>query len=168
MVAVIALLLVGAPLAGVVAAWWAHGDALTTARQQRADSRHLRAEVIDRTPGTLPLPQGGRELSSKATVRWTEPEDGPRTATARVPAGTRTGDTVDVWFDARGRSIPPPPDGTAVWYHSVAVGVCATGGAAALTLLGHTVARHAAMRRRLAEWEQEWARTEPGWTGRRA
>ncbi|NUP16414.1 MAG: hypothetical protein HOZ81_09980 [Streptomyces sp.] len=167
-VAVIALLLVGAPLAGVIAAWWAHGDALTTAREQRADLRQVRAEVIERTPGTVPLPQGGRQLSAKATVRWTESEAGPRTATARVPAGTRTGHTVDVWLDAEGRSVPPPPDDAAVWYRSVTVGICATGGAVALTLLGHTAVRHTAMRRRLAEWEQDWARTEPGWTGRRA
>ena len=40
--------------------------------------------------------------------------------------------------------------------------------AVALILFGHTVVRHAAMRRRLAEWDHEWARTEPAWTGRRA
>ncbi len=87
---------------------------------------------------------------------------------ARVPAGTRNGDTVDLWLDSQGRSVAPPADSRAIWQHTVTMGVCATGGAVAVILLGHMVVRHAAMRRRLAEWEQEWAATEPRWAGRRA
>jgi hypothetical protein len=162
------LLVVVAPLIGVVAGWWAHDDADATVRKQREDRRQVRAEVVGRTSQAVPMAQGGRQPSANATVRWADPADGPRTGTARVPAGTRTGETVDVWLDSRGRSVAPPPDGTAVWQHTVTIGVCATGGAVALTLLAHTVVRHAAMRRRLAEWEEEWARTEPEWTGRRA
>lgn len=166
--AVTVLLLVVAPSAGVIAAWWAHDDARDTAREQRADRRHVRAEVVGRTTEPLPTAQGGRQPSVEAAVRWTEPEGDLRTATARVPAGTRAGDMVDVWFDSRGRTAAPPADGTAVWQHTITIGVCATGGAVAVILLGHAVVRHAAMRRRLAEWEQEWARTEPEWTGRHA
>ncbi|WP_128429764.1 Rv1733c family protein [Streptomyces cyaneus] len=162
------LLLVVAPLVGVLTAWWAHDDARATAREQRADRRQIRAEVVGRTSDALPMTQGGRQPSARTTVRWTEPEGGPRTASARVPAGTRNGDTVDVWLDSRGRTVAAPADSTAVWQHTVAIGVCATGGAVAVILLGHAVVRHAAMRRRLAEWDQEWARTEPEWTGRRA
>ncbi|WP_369166790.1 hypothetical protein AB5J49_02355 [Streptomyces sp. R28] len=165
---VAALLLVVAPLVGVLTAWWAHDDARATAREQRAERRQIRAEVIGRTSDALPMAQGGRQPSARTTVRWTEPEGDPRTATARVPADARNGDTVDVWLDSRGRSVAPPADNMAVWQHTVTIGVCATGGAAAVILLAHTVVRHAAMRRRLAEWDQEWARTEPEWTGRRA
>jgi hypothetical protein len=166
--AVVVLLVVVAPLVGVVTAWWAHDSARTTAREQRADRRHIRAEVIGRTSDALPMAHGGRQPSSRTTVRWTEPEGVPRTASARVPAGTRNGDTVDVWLDSRGRSVAAPPDGRAIWQHTVTIGVCATGGAVAVILLGHAVVRHTAMRRRLAEWEQEWAATEPEWTGRGA
>lgn len=165
--AVVVLLLLVAPLAGVVTAWWAHDSARTTAREQRADRRHIRAEVVGRTSDALPMAHGGRQPSSRTTVRWTEPEGVPHTASARVPAGTRNGDTVDVWLDSRGRSVAAPPDGQAVWQHTATIGVCATGGAVAVILLGHAVVRHTAMRRRLAEWEQEWAATEPEWTGRR-
>jgi hypothetical protein len=166
--AVAALLFVGAPLVGAAAAGWAHDDARATAREQRADRRHVRAEVVGRSSDVFPMAQGRRQPSAKATVRWTEPGDGPRTATARAPVGARTGDTVDVWLDSRGRPVGPPPDSTAVWQHTVVVGVCAAGGAGAVVLLGHAVVRRAALRRRLAEWEQEWARTEPHWTGRHA
>ncbi|WP_328883695.1 Rv1733c family protein [Streptomyces sp. NBC_00299] len=162
------LLLVVAPLVGVVAAWWAHDSARGVAREQRADRRHVRAEVVGKSADAVPMAQGGRQPSARTAVRWTEPEGGPRTATARVPAGTRAGDTVDVWLDSRGRSTAPPASGMAVWQHTVTVGVCAAGGAVAVILLGHAVVRHNAMRRRLAEWEQEWAQTEPDWTDRRA
>lgn len=162
------LLVVVAPLVGVATGWWAHDDARATAREQREERRHVRAEVVGETSGTLPPTQGGRRVSTETTVRWTEPGYGSRQVTALVPAGARTGETVDVWLDSRGRSVAPPPNGTAVWQHTVALGVCATGGSAAVILLGHAVVRHAATRRRLAEWEREWARTEPRWSGRRA
>ncbi|MBT2420215.1 hypothetical protein J7F01_13410 [Streptomyces sp. ISL-22] len=166
--AVTVLLLVVAPLLGMVAAWWAQDSARATAREQRAERHPVRAEVVGRTSDALSTAHGGRQPSNRVTVHWTEPDGAPRTATARVPAGTRTGETVEVWFDSRGRSVAPPADDRAVWQHTVTVGVCATGGAVAVILFGHGLVRHAAMRRRLAEWEQEWARTEPAWTGRRA
>jgi ABC-type Fe3+ transport system permease subunit len=161
------LLVLGAPLTGAVAAWWAHQDARTTVAEQRAERQRVRAEVVGRTPGAVPL-QGGREYTYRATVRWTDPDTGVRTAVARVPAGTARGETVDVWFDGRGRSVPPPPDASAVWQHTVAMGVCAAGVTAGVVLVGHTLVRRAALRHRLAEWEREWARTEPEWTRRRA
>ncbi|WP_030604735.1 hypothetical protein [Streptomyces fulvoviolaceus] len=166
--AVALLLLLGAPLAGAIAGWWAHGEARAVASEQRAESHRVRAEVVGRPPGSLPSVQAGREHSYRVTVRWTEPGGGARTATARVPAGTRQGEAVDVWFDSRGRSVPPPPTETAVWQHTLTIGACAAGGAVAVVLLGHSVARGAATRRRLTEWEREWALTEPQWTRRRA
>lgn len=162
------LILVMAPLVGVFTAWWAHDSARATAREQRADRRPVRAEVVGRHADTLPMPHGGRQPSARTTVRWAEPDGTARTATARVPAGTRNGETIDVWLDSRGRSVAPPPDGGAVLQHAVTIGVCATGGTVGVILLGHLAVRHTAMRRRLAEWEQEWAATEPEWTGRRA
>ncbi|MET8244354.1 hypothetical protein ABZV31_07910 [Streptomyces sp. NPDC005202] len=162
------LLLLGAPLAGAVAAWWAHDEARAVQAAQRADRHRVSAEVVGRTPDALPSVQGGRQHAYRATVRWTEPGQGPRTAVARVPAGTRHGDMVDVWFDSRDRSVAPPPDDTVVWQHTVTMGACATGGAVAVVLLGHSVVRRIALRHRLAEWEREWARTGPEWTRRRA
>ncbi len=165
--AVALLLFVGAPLAGAIAGWWAHDEARAVALVQRAERHRVRAEVVGRTPDSLPS-VGGRERTYKVSVRWSEPGSGPRTATARVPAGTQRGDMVAVWFDSRGRSVAPPPDATAVWQHAVTIGACATGGAIALVLLAHSVVRGRAAHRRMAEWERDWALTEPQWTRRRA
>ncbi|MER6029581.1 hypothetical protein [Streptomyces sp. NPDC001851] len=158
------LLFVVAPLAGVAAGLRAHDEARALAAAQRAERHRVRALVIGSPPERVSAGQGDREHPYRAQVRWTEPGRGTRTAVARVSAGTRTGDTVSVWFDARGRNVAPPAGDAAVWQHAVTVGVCAAGGAAAVVLLGHAVERRIALRHRLAEWEREWARTGPRWT----
>ncbi|MFF3849962.1 hypothetical protein [Streptomyces sp. NPDC002328] len=162
------LLLVAAPLAGAFVGRWAHDDARAEAAEQRAARQLVRAQVVSRPPETLPTAEGVREHAYRVKVRWTEPGEGARTATARVPAGTERGDTVDVWFDARGRSVAPPPDGATVWQHTLTLGVCTAGGAAATVLLGHAVVRRVALHRRLDEWGREWARTGPEWSRRSA
>ena len=166
--AVTALMLLGAPLVGAVVGWWAHDDARAVAAAQRSERHRVHAEVVGRVPDSLPTVQGGRERSYRVTVRWTEAGGATKTATARVPTGTDRGEKVDVWFDSRGRSVAPPPDETAVWQHTVTMGACGAGAAIAVILLGHTAVRGAAARHRLAEWERDWALTEPLWTRRRA
>lgn len=161
------LLFVGAPLLGAATAWWAHDEARATAARERAERQRVRAEVVGRTPDRLPSVQGGGRHSFRAAVRWTEPDGTARTTAARVPAGTRHGEVVDVWIDSRGRSVPPPADGSAVRQHSLRAGAGAAVGAAAVVLLAHNGVRRVALRRRMAEWERDWARTEPQWTHRR-
>ncbi|MER5427640.1 DUF3592 domain-containing protein [Streptomyces sp. NPDC002588] len=167
--AVAILLLVAVPLTGVVAGRWAHDEAQRIAQQQSAERHRVRAQVVGGVPDSLPSADGVRARTYRVTVRWTPPGAGekPRTATARVPEGTHRGDVVDVWFDTRGRSVPPPAATTVVWQHTLTMGVCAAGGAGAVVLLGYGVVRRVAMRHRLGEWDREWARTEPEWTRRR-
>jgi len=166
--AVAALMLLGAPLVGAVVGWWAHGDARAMVAEQRSERHRVHAEVVGRVPDSLPTIQGGRERSYRVTVRWTEAGGAAKTATARVPSGTDRGDKVDVWFDSRGRSVAPPPNETAVWQHTVTMGACGAGATVAVILLGHSLVRGAAARHRLVEWERDWALTEPQWTRRRA
>ncbi|MCX4759524.1 hypothetical protein OG562_00675 [Streptomyces sp. NBC_01275] len=165
--AVAVLLLVAVPLAGALAGRWAHDDARAVVAEQRAERHRVRAEVVGRVPDPMPSADGVRVRMYSVAVRWTPPGEQARTATARVPEGTRRGDVVTVWFDARGRSVAPPATGTVVWQHAVTMGVCAAGGTAALVLLGHGVVRRVAMRHRLTEWDRAWERTEPEWTRRR-
>ncbi|WP_121750575.1 hypothetical protein [Streptomyces sp. E2N166] len=162
------LLIVGAPSLGAAAAWWGHGQAQAVAAEQRAERHPVRAEVAGRTPDTVPSVQGGGQHSYRATVRWSMPDGTERSTTARIPAGAGHGDVVDVWLDSRGKSVPPPTDGSAVWQHSVTVGVCTTMGTALTVLLAHCAVRKVALRHRMAEWDRDWALTEPQWTHRRA
>lgn len=162
------LLFVVAPLAGVAAGLRAHDQARALAAAARAERHEVRARVIGDPPQRASAVEGDRERPYRAEVRWTEPGKGTRTVWARVPSGTRTGDTVAVWLDPRGRAVTPPPDDAAVWQHSVTIGVCAAGGTAAVVLFGHAVERRIALRHRMAEWEREWAQTGPRWTQPRA
>ncbi|PZT70117.1 hypothetical protein DN402_31085 [Streptomyces sp. SW4] len=166
--AVAVLLFVGAPLLGLAAAWWAHDEARAVAAEQRADRRQVRAEVVGRTPDTLPSVQSGGQYTYRATVRWTEPDGAERTTAARVPADARRGETVAVWLDSRGRNVPPPADTTTVWQHTLTIGVCTTAGTVLVVLAGRGAVRRVALRHRMAEWDRAWARVEPQWTHRRA
>ncbi|MFJ6388225.1 hypothetical protein ACIQJT_11560 [Streptomyces sp. NPDC091972] len=165
--AVAVLMLLGAPLIGAVAGRWAHDDARAVAVEQRSERHRVRVEVVGRAPDSPPTVPGARERSYRVTVRWTE-AGAARTAVARVPAGTDEGERVDVWFDSRGRSVAPPPDETAIWQHTLVMGACGAGATIAVILLGHSLVRAVASRHRLAEWERDWALTEPQWTRRRA
>ncbi|MFI0541481.1 DUF3592 domain-containing protein [Streptomyces sp. RP5T] len=166
--AVAVLMLLGAPLIGALVGRWAHDDARAMAAEQRSERHRVRAEVVGTVPDSAPTVQGGRERSYRVTVRWTEAGGAVRTATARVPAGTDKGEKVDVWFDSRGRSAPAPPDESAIWQHTLVMGACGAGATTVVVLLGHSLVRRVAVRHRLAEWERDWALTEPQWTRRRA
>ncbi|MDX2541710.1 hypothetical protein ACOT81_02160 [Streptomyces sp. WI04-05B] len=166
--AVAVLLFVGAPLTGAFAARWAYDEGRATATAQRAERHHVRAVAVAGSGTGAPAAQAGRQYLFPVRVLWTEPGAGARTATARVPAGTRRGDSVDLWLDAHGRAVAAPPGALAVRQYSVAVGIWAAGVTAAAVLFARTALRRAAVQRRLGEWERAWARTEPEWTGRRA
>jgi hypothetical protein len=168
-VVIVALLLfVGAPLLGAATAWWGYGQAKAVVAEQRADRHHVRAAVVDRAPDPLSAELLGGQHSYRATVHWVAPDGTQKSTTARVPAHTRHGDTVDVWLDSHGRSVPPPSNASEIWQHSATIGSFTTIGTALTVLLAHRAVRGVALRRRMAEWDRDWALTEPQWTHRRA
>ncbi|GGL67473.1 hypothetical protein GCM10010095_60540 [Streptomyces anthocyanicus] len=162
------LLFVAAPALGAATAWWGHGQAQAIVAEQRAERHHVRATVVDRTPGTLSTGELGGQHTYRATVHWKAPDGTEKSTTARVPADTRHGDTVDVWLDSRGQSVPPPSDSAEIWQHSATIGSFTTIGTVLTVLLAHRAVRAVAMRHRMAEWDRDWALTEPQWSHRRA
>ncbi|MFD5800356.1 hypothetical protein ACIBSR_39200 [Streptomyces sp. NPDC049936] len=168
LLAVALLLFVGAPLLGAATAWWGYGQAKAIVAEQRADRQRVSAEVAGDTGGTLPSAQLDGQHSYRTTVRWSTPDGTERSTTARVPADARRGDRVDVWLDSRGRSVPPPSDGSQIWQHSATVGSFTAIGTGLTVLLLHRAVRGVALRRRMNEWDRDWARTEPQWTHRGA
>ncbi|MFJ3442241.1 hypothetical protein ACIPM2_13850 [Streptomyces sp. NPDC086081] len=140
--------------------------------RQRAERHVVRAEAIGERNRSLPSVRSGGEHAHRTTVRWAEPGKGARTATARVPAGTRQGDIVEVRLDAHGRNVPPPVDGNAVRLHALATGLCAravrccsccsrtvwcAGSPRGVAPGRPTASRQVALRRRPAEAERAWA-----------
>lgn len=167
-VVVALLLFVAAPVLGAATAWWGYGQAQQIVAEQRAERHQVRATVEDRTPGVLSTGQLGGQHSYRATVHWKAADGTEKSTTAQVPAGARNGDSVEVWLDSRGRSVPPPSDGAEIWQHSATVGSFTTIGTVLTVLLAHRAVRAVALRHRMAEWDRDWALTEPQWTHRRA
>ncbi|WP_405884942.1 hypothetical protein OG762_43230 [Streptomyces sp. NBC_01136] len=161
--AVAVLLFIGAPLAGAAVGWWVYDGAQARAAAQRAQRHQVRAVLVETAPAAVPSPQGGKQPMYPVKVRWTEPGKGSRTGEARVPAGKERGDRFDIWVDRHDRSVGPPVSDTAIWQHTLTTGALAAGGTMAVVLGGHFAVQRVAARRRLAEWERDWARTGPEW-----
>ncbi|MFJ6834359.1 hypothetical protein [Streptomyces sp. NPDC091209] len=162
------LLSVGAPLAGAGAAWWTYDGAREQAAAQRAAQHHVRAVLVKDSPPAVPTTPGNGLRSFPVPVRWTGSDGIARTGLVRVPAGLRRGTRLYVWTDARGGIVRPPSNASVIRQHTLAMGVFTTTGALFAVFLAHLCVRRALARRRLAQWECDWARTEPEWTRRTA
>lgn len=160
--AVVVLLWVGAPAAGAAVGWQVHEGARARAAAQRAERHQVQAVLVDAAPAAVASPTGRKPLYA-VRVRWTEPGREARTGVARVPAGARRGDRTPVWLDSRGRDVGPPVNDATLWQHTLMAGLFTVWGVVAVVLGGHFAARRIAARRRLAEWEREWALTGPKW-----
>ncbi|WP_329530732.1 hypothetical protein OG568_06895 [Streptomyces sp. NBC_01450] len=161
--AVAVLLFVGAPLAGAAVGWWRYDNAQARAAAQRTERHRVSALLVETAPAAVPSPQGARPPTFRVKVRWTEPGKGARTGEALVPAGGQRGDRVDVWLDAHGRNVGPPVSAGAIWQHALTTGASTAAGVVAVVLAWYLTVRRIAARRRLAEWERDWAYTGPEW-----
>ncbi|MGW1064638.1 Rv1733c family protein [Streptomyces aureus] len=162
------LLLVGAPLAGAGAARWTYEGAQTHSAARQAAQQHVRAVLLEDTPTAVTARPGGRPRSLSADVRWRASDGKQRTARVPVPPGLRRGEHVDVWTDARGAIVHPAPSRSMMLQQALAIGVFTVAGVTFTVSAAHLCVRRALGRRRLARWEQEWARTEPDWSRRAA
>ncbi|MET9121348.1 hypothetical protein [Streptomyces sp. NPDC004528] len=162
LLAVVVLLLVGAPLAGVTVGCRVYEDARARAAAQRAERHRVAAVLVEDAPAAVTSPTG-RQPSYQVRVGWTDPGGGSHTGLARVVAGARRGEHIPVWLDADGRRVGPPEDVSAVWQHTLMAGMFTAGAAVAVVVGVHFAGRRVSARRRLAEWERAWERTGPEW-----
>ncbi|MEU6345312.1 hypothetical protein ABZ883_30670 [Streptomyces sp. NPDC046977] len=158
----------GAPAAG-----WAAGTAVgstlrDTVRSERAQRTQLPAVVLRAGPRAVSDsdPESGqvREERRPAVVRWTAADGRARTAHVLIAADRGKGDRITLWTDRAGRAPAQAPldAGTADTHATLAgigtfIAACVLGLMARQALLWHL------MRRRLAEWEREWAAAGQSW-----
>ncbi|MFJ4850125.1 MULTISPECIES: hypothetical protein [unclassified Streptomyces] len=158
----------GAPAAG-----WAAGAAVgstlrDTVRSERAQRTQLPAVVLRAGPRAVSDsdPESGqvREERRPAVVRWTAADGRARTAHVLIAADRGKGDRITLWTDRAGRAPAPAPldAGTADTHATLAgigtfIAACVLGLMARQALLWHL------MRRRLVEWEREWAAAGQSW-----
>ncbi|MEW2609882.1 hypothetical protein AB0937_06650 [Streptomyces sp. NPDC047880] len=154
------LALLGGLLAGLLAA----GTVEQAVERQRAESRQVRAVVVEDAPG----PSQTRTASDHRVwgkVRWTAPDGTAHREEARVPARAPAGSTLPVWVNRSGDLTSPPVSGGEAWLHT-AMGGALAGIFSGSAALGATwLVRMALDRRRMKQWDAEWERidTRRGW-----
>ncbi|MFJ7903124.1 hypothetical protein ACIQ6V_21955 [Streptomyces sp. NPDC096198] len=154
-----ALALFGGVLAGVVAA---HGtdSALTDRRAQVHPVSAVLTDDAARTPPAGADNDNGRVW---VTVRWTGADGAVHTGLAKIFQGAPVGTRLTVWTDRAGRIVSPPADGTEATLQAVLTGALVAPLTGATVWAGGRLIRSRLLRRRLAEWDEEWKRIGPEW-----
>ncbi|MFD8141552.1 hypothetical protein [Streptomyces sp. NPDC059708] len=137
-------------------------------RAAETTAGHRHTVTATTTAGTayIAAPRPASPPLTVAPATWHYPGDRAHTRIVPVPAGTRTGDTVQVWVDDRGDSATAPPTTADVAVEAVGYGtgvlsgIVLAAGALVFIRLKIVDARSA------QAWEREWAEIEPLWSGR--
>jgi len=160
------LLLAAWTLAAVAAVgtgvWTAHAveRSIEGLRAQRHSVRAVLTKDAERTVGTA---DGTDNDRAWATVRWTAADGTKHTGITRVDTGSKAGSTTRVWLDAEGRLVPAPATADQARVQGAVLGgVAAVGTGSAVLLVGWGVCGRLE-RRRLDQWDAEWARVGPQW-----
>ncbi|MCZ4514015.1 hypothetical protein O3Q52_38950 [Streptomyces sp. ActVer] len=134
---------------------------------RRAQVHPVTAVLTQDAPGAPALTTDGTsEGTVWAKVRWTAAEGTTHTGLAKAEPGSEAGTSVTAWVDRKGELRSQPPTAVEAQLYSVLVGTSA-GLAAGATVLGcERLARAGLDRRRLREWDAEWARVGPQWRKR--
>ncbi|MFD0418693.1 hypothetical protein [Streptomyces sp. NPDC127108] len=160
------VLCVGAPTAGAVAGVVAHRDGVAVARAERSERHRVAAVLTVNAPPAVPVADGTVHLY-RVPARWTSSDGTRRTGDALVPGGSRRGDRVAVWLDARGLVTEAPLDAGGVALRVAGAAAAAAAGTALTALIGLRAVRAVLNRRRMAAWDDEWRRIGPEWGSRR-
>ena len=130
-------------------------DHLAQVNTEHADRHQVTARVLSDVPGD------DAAVVRSVAVGWGA--EAEHVAVIEVPTGTQLADSVPIWVDPQDRPVPPPRT------RSEATQAAGTAGAAVLlgsgAVLGGLFAavRWYVIKRRLAAWEEEWAKIGPHW-----
>ncbi|MEU5597956.1 hypothetical protein [Streptomyces sp. NPDC020298] len=146
---------VGSVLAGLVAA-----NAAARGLDRQWEERHpVQAVLVGRAPG-LSSERTGTDGRVWVTVRWTTPDGVVHTDRAKVRPGTESGAAVTVWTDQRGRVAAKPLSPGEAGFRAGWTGTLVATGTAAAVFGAAQLARAGLERRRLRQWDDEWARVD--------
>ncbi|MBB2941285.1 hypothetical protein FB565_000989 [Actinoplanes lutulentus] len=151
--------LAGAPGLG----WWAgRSSYLSDVRAEEWERTHVFA-VTAQLVGEPASTPAGTVAPRAATAHWTAPDGTPRSGLVPVEPGSRSGDTIRVWVDDRGRLRGQPMDrdpmAQALMAAAAAV-LCLAGAVAGLRKIGlGLLDRH-----RARAWQREWLAVGPLWS----
>ncbi|WP_030227256.1 hypothetical protein [Streptomyces sp. NRRL WC-3626] len=155
-----AVLLVGLPVAGLVVGRTTYESSLRTAQTQSAERQQVGARVVSITENV------GRAAKEQAQVRWTDDSGAARTSTALLKPGMTEGATVRVWVDRDGTVTAAPLTRRQALGNGWFAGGFTVVGVTAGVFLTRSGARLLLDHGRYARWDAEWERVEPAWAGR--
>ncbi|MEV0183298.1 hypothetical protein AB0I54_28990 [Streptomyces sp. NPDC050625] len=153
------LALLGAVCAGVAAAMVVDGNLSARRAQVHAVSAELTENSVDAAPAA-----GGYDDSRVwATVRWKAADGSVHTDRAKVAPGIAAGSRVTMWTDGTGRLVSKPLDATESWLQAAVTGALVAPAVGFVVWGGGRLVCGQLLRRRLAEWDEEWKRIGPQW-----
>ncbi|MFF7648041.1 hypothetical protein [Streptomyces canus] len=151
-----------AALAGGLLAGEAAGAAMEDGLAARRAAVHAVSATLTENADEPPAPAGdGTGGTVQAKVRWTAPDGSVRTGVARVVPGGATGTAVTVWIDRRGDLVRTPLTPAEARLQSALTGLLVAVGTGAVAFGCGWPARLRLDRRRMRDWESEWARVAP-------
>ncbi|MGX9885595.1 Rv1733c family protein [Streptomyces sp. NPDC002276] len=152
-------------LAGVLVGLTATRSVENELAQERAEWKPVVALVTQDAPGLSPA-NSGRTNSELvwAKVRWTAVDGSSHTGQIRVPSGSGIGTPVTIWTDPQGHLVTKPASVSQAQLRAALIGTLLGMGAAAVPFISARALRIRLERRRMDQWDEEWARFGPLWS----
>jgi hypothetical protein len=168
MAGLLVLFLAGVPLSWIGVGHWALQAG--QAEQRAQQSWHPVPAVVVKGQREAPQYLFRLPLDSTTQVlaRWPEAGGRQQTGDVAVPAQkAETGSKVQVWIDSSGQVTGPPLADSELGKRVIGAQALAEVTLVVVLLSLAGLGRWQLNRRRLADWEAEWATTGPGWTRHR-
>ncbi|MET8976625.1 hypothetical protein ABZX85_13515 [Streptomyces sp. NPDC004539] len=162
------LVLVVAPVAGLIVGSFVEDALLTSVRAQQSTRFETTATVVKELKGsafvTDPEAVSGRDSRSRVEADWTAPDGSAHHGSVTAALDTpHPGDRFSLWTDDTGRPTGRPLDVPTAQTHAVLAGFGAALCAAGLVEGARRGVVWTMVRRRYARWDQAWDRAGPDW-----
>ncbi|MEV5437568.1 hypothetical protein AB0K80_16365 [Streptomyces sp. NPDC052682] len=151
-------------LAGVFAGTAVSGAVEQELARERAEWHPVAARLTEHAPGTAAqTAQRSGAGQVWAEARWTAADGSRHSGQVRVRAGSAAGTPVTVWTDLDGRLVTEPPSASQARLRAALIGALTGALAAAAPFATGRAVRARLERRRMDQWDTEWARFGPQW-----
>lgn len=166
--ATLVLILVAAPVIGVVVGSAAQDTLQQSVKEQRQARHQVSATVVKKADSSPldpdPETSTARDRSSRVVADWTAPDGTLRHGTVLTSLkNPHPGDHFKLWTDGQGRIVGRPLDSATAATHAVLAGF----GSAVLAAGGMEGARRLIVwrmvHRRYTRWDQAWDKAGPDW-----
>ncbi|OLZ63127.1 hypothetical protein AV521_39660 [Streptomyces sp. IMTB 2501] len=147
-----------AVLAGVVA------GVVAARAVDRSTRVHAMSAVLTDSAASTPATDGGYDDGRVwAAVRRTDTDGSTHAGQVKVFPGAPAGSQVTVWKDRWDRVVFAPVTGAAATLQAAMTGVLVAPSVGAMVWSAGCVVRTWLIRRRMAEWDEEWKQIGPEW-----